>query len=397
MSTMEIEKRPRSRALAYVLVGLAGLAAGVFLGEWAFRRAAWSSGVPQLPSAATTAPAAEMIVRRGATIFVPEGSPYRNVIEIAPALAETERASRSFPANVEADATKTVAILPPLSGKIVDLNVRLGDAVVKGQPLATIDSGDLAQAVADDEKARAALDLARRARERAKGLSQFGGEARKDLEQAESDFAQAQAEFNRTQARLQELGSAGARASGGLLTIASPTDGIVTAISAAKGAVLNDVTASIMTISDLSDVWVAANVSEEDLAFVSKGQSVEVTFPAYPGEVFHGKIDTVGEVLDPDTRREKIRIVFENQDGRLKPNMFATVTCSAAPTKMVMAPTSALLMNNDATSVFVETAPWTFERRVVEPAAETDGKAPIRRGLEAGERIVVRGGVLLND
>ena len=106
----------------------------------------------------------------------------------------------------------------------------------------------------------------------------------------------------------------------------APVAGSVIDLQMAPGAFLNDATAAVMTIADLSTVWVTANVPEKDTSLVSKGQSVDVVFTAYPNEVFKGKVLFVSDVLDPDTRRTKVRIAFENPDIRLKPNMFANAT-----------------------------------------------------------------------
>jgi cobalt-zinc-cadmium efflux system membrane fusion protein len=102
-------------------------------------------------------------------------------------------------------------------------------------------------------------------------------------------------------------------------------------------------------------------------------------------------------VIEPDSRRNKVRIAFANRDYALKPNMFATVTLSGAAQTQVVLPSSSLLMNNDRTSVFVATAPWTFERRSVEPLLEEGPSVAIRSGLAAGEQVVVSGAILLND
>jgi membrane fusion protein, heavy metal efflux system len=400
MASTEFQPRRPTRIWPFVITGLVGIALGIRLATWVPGLGIWRSGTTisaAKPAEEASATANPMVVRQGETIFIPEGSPYRNRVKVAPVEAQTIRAMRVLPANVEADATRTVSILPPVTGRVLELKVRLGDEVKQGQALAVIDSGDLAQAYADDDKARATLELARLALDRAKGLTKFGGGARKDLEQAQSDFAQAQAEFDRAEARLKQIGASADLKTNRVLTITSPTDGAVTSVSTATGAFLNDATAAIMTVADLRDVWVTANVPEKDLSFVSKGQSVDVTLPAYPGQVFHGKVDIVSEVLEPDTRRNKVRIVFPNPDGKLKPNMFATVTFLTPPTEKLTVPTSALVMNNDTTTVLVETAPWTFARRSVQPEPEQDERAPIRQGLRAGERIVIRGGVLLND
>jgi cobalt-zinc-cadmium efflux system membrane fusion protein len=122
-----------------------------------------------------------------------------------------------------------------------------------------------------------------------------------------------------------------------------------------------------------------------------------VTLAAYPGQVLRGKTARVSPMLEPDTRRAKVRIPFDNADGRLRPNMFATATFAAADADGVTVPPSALLMNNDSTTVLVEVAPWTFVRRVVEIGAEDERSVQVVSGLKRGDRVVVRGGVLLND
>jgi cobalt-zinc-cadmium efflux system membrane fusion protein len=118
---------------------------------------------------------------------------------------------------------------------------------------------------------------------------------------------------------------------------------------------------------------------------------------AYPDRPLHGKVLIVGDVIEPDSRRNKIRIAFANADYALKPNMFATVTLIGPSQPQVVLPSSSLLMNNDRTTVFVATAPWTFERRTVEPQLEEGPSVAIRSGISAGEQVVVKGGILLND
>jgi cobalt-zinc-cadmium efflux system membrane fusion protein len=142
---------------------------------------------------------------------------------------------------------------------------------------------------------------------------------------------------------------------------------------------------------------VTANVSEKDTVLVAKGQPVEVEFTAYPNEAFKGEVLFVSDVLDPDTRRTKVRIAFQNPGIRLKPNMFANVNFLAAPQMVATVPATALIMKNDSDRVFVEVAPWTFVPRPVEISYQQGNSAVIKSGLAAGERAVVKGGVLLND
>ena len=359
------------------------------------RAAGFSSGRTDSATAAAENPA---VKHEGARIVVPEGSPVRNKLMVAP-VAEQEIARRLvLPATVEADPAWTVKVLPPVTGRVTDLMVQLGERVTQGQPLAVIDSGDLAQAYADIEKAKSVVTLTKKALDRQLGLEKIGGVAIKDREQAQSDYTQATAELERSERRLRVIGvPEDSTPESRLLTIKAPAAGSLIDLQVARGAVLNDPTAAIMTIANLGTVWVTANVPENDTARVTKGEDVEVVLPAYPREQFAGKVLFVSDVLDPDTRRTKVRIAFRNPDIRMKPNMFAQATFLAPPERAPVVPTKALVLRNETDQVFVETAPWTYEARPVEVSFQDGDRAVIAQGLRAGERVVVKGGVLLND
>ena len=331
---------------------------------------------------------------------LPEHSPLRSRLRVQTVELRAVPHTLTAPAMVEADPARTANILPPLSGKIAALKVGLGDTVHRGQLLAVIASGDFAQAVSDAAKARDALDLAKKSLDRAQAVQQAGGAAVKDLQAAQSGYTQALDEFQRAQTRLAAVG--GANDSGKLanahgIRVLAPMDGSITALSIAPGTYVNDVTASMMTIVNLDSVWVTADVAEGDLALVKPGESADVSLPAYPGDVLHGRVATVGSVLQPDTRRGMVRIVIANADGCLKPNMFATATFAAAQPAQVFVPESALLMNNDSTTVLVEVSPWTFQRRTVLLGDDEGSGTRVLSGLRQGDRVVVKGGVLLND
>lgn len=337
------------------------------------------------------------VMRQGDKIVIPPGSALRNQLIVQQVVVKDDPHVLTLPASVEADPARTVNILPPVAGRVVALPVRLGDRVVKGQALVVIDSGDLAQAYADDDKARDNVEHIRKILDRVRGLHKSGAGALKDLEQVECDYAQARIELNRAEARLKEMGVEPGKGESRLLTIKAPVTGSVTALMCAPGAFANDTTAALMTVSNLDSVWVTANVPESDVTHVTKGQQVDVAFPAYPGKTLHGKVAFVSEIVDTDSRRCKVRMAFPNPELKLKPNMFANASFSVPQKGGVFVPNSALLMNNDSTVVLVEVTPWTFVKRAVLPGyGEGDGTR-IERGLSPGDRIVVKGGVLVND
>jgi membrane fusion protein, heavy metal efflux system len=353
--------------------------------------------ISDVPQSSKDAPSVAFS-RVGNRFVVPPASPLRSRLVLANAVSKEISHRLVLPAVVEADPGRTVKVLPPLAGRVVSLKVQLGERVTQGQELAVIDSGDLAQAYSDDQKARTVITLTKQTLDRQLGLEKGGGAAVKDREQAQSDYAQAQFEFDRAETRLRSLGvSADQLEKTRLLSLKAPTAGSVTDLEVAPGNFLNDPTATIMTIANLDTIWVTANVPEKDTSFVFAGQSVDVTLPAYPGETFSGKVLFVSDVLEPDTRRTKVRIAFDNPNKNFKPNMFANASFMAPTVSQIMVPTSALVMSNNSTSVFIEVAPWAFERRNVEINYQEGEDAVIKSGVNSGERVVVRGGVRLND
>ena len=357
----------------------------------------WRALHAETPRAA--APSHPEMVRTANRLFVPDDSPLRKRLAVAPVDEATSAHSVTLPAVVEADPAGTVNILPPATGRVLALKVRLGDVVKRGQELATLRSSDFAQAVSDVQKARDALELAQRALARARGVNQAGSNATKDVEAASSAVVQQTAELHRSEARLRSLDEGNARSPSGpaLLSVNSPVNGSVTTLATAPGAIVNDATATLMTVSNLEHVWVTVNVPEGLVGTVASGQDVSVVLAAFPRQVLSGKISFVSTVLDADTRRVKARIAFANPQGLFKPNMYATARIAVPQSPQPQVPTSALIMNNDNTSVFVEVDPWTFVRRSVELGSEDGGLVRVRSGLQSGERVVVRGGVLLND
>jgi cobalt-zinc-cadmium efflux system membrane fusion protein len=355
-------------------------------------------GFGLMRGAAKVAEGPALMVRLGNKVVIPEGSPLRSRLAVAPASADSVNLRLTLPGLVESDPARTASVIPPLGGRVLDLKVRLGDRVAKGQVLAVLDSADLAQAYDDYDKAADAFKLTQKNLGRQQEQSKIGVASDRDLDQAKSDNAQTEAEYTRTRARLNVLhASTESRGSSRRLTVQAPVSGSIITLSVTPGSIINDPTQPLMTIADLSTVWITAMVPEKDIGGVAKGQDADVSLTAYPDRPLHGKVLFVGDVVEPDSRRNKIRIAFANADYSLKPNMFATVTLVGPPRTQVILPSSSLLMNNDRTSVFVATAPWTFERRTVELQLEDGPSVAIRSGVSPGEQVVVKGGILLND
>lgn len=348
---------------------------------------------------AREAPAPEtvtaVLLHEGNLLHIPERSPLRRSLVVAAVADQNVAVPFTLPAVVEADPARLVKVMPPLAGRIVRLDKQLGDQVKAGDVLFTMDSPDFAQATADAAKARAALTLAAHGLERQRELDKSDLAVRRDLEQAQSDYAQAASEAARAEARLRQTG-ARAAAADGKLAVRSPISGRVVDLAAAEGAYWNDATAPLMTVADLSRVFVSASAQEKDLARLYVGQQASVRLDAYAAPLT-GRVRYVGDLLDADTRTVKVRLPFENRDGRLKPGMFAEATLSSQPHQGILVPMAAVIQGGFSSRAFVEVGPWRFAPREVKLGAQIGGQVEVLAGLKAGERIVVKDGVLLND
>lgn len=347
------------------------------------------------PTAAAMPPVQSMHLDDG-SIAVDRMSPLRQRLQIA-AVQEQEIATQTeAPGSIEAMPEKLVKITPPLAGRITRLQRALGDSVKAGDPLFTLDSAELSAAYADDSKAKSALLQARQELERQKTLFEADIAARKEYESAQAAFAQAGSDAQASADKLAQYG-AGARGSRRDYVLRSPIAGTVIAMDGAQGGYWNDINAPVMTVADLSTVWLSANVAERDLAQVAVGQTARITIDAWPGKAFEGKVAYVGAVLDPETRTVKVRVAIDNRAGTFKPGMFAHAGFAGAPRRALLVPASAVLQSGPSTRVMVERSALVFTPRTVEVGASHGDQVEILAGVKAGERIVVKEGVLLND
>jgi cobalt-zinc-cadmium efflux system membrane fusion protein len=366
-------------------------AAVIGISSWIFMSASRGSDRPDGTQTVT-------VTEENGQVIVPSRSPLRSRLEVQTVTPTETTHTIVVPGEVDADPALTVNVLSPLTGHVDDLKVRLGDRVKKGQLLATIASGDMAQAQADVDKARDAFDLATKTRDRTRDVGGVGGAATKDIEAAQSGVTQARAELTRAETRLASFGGHADTNDGGhTLNLIAPCDGVVTALNVGIGGYIDDPTATALTITNDSVVYVTAWVPEDQIGSIREGQQANITLSAYPGEMLKSRVMSVSNVMAPDTRRLPVRMVFNNPDGHLIPNMYADVSFLVPQPPAVLVPQSALLMNNDSTTVFVETAPWTFVRRTVDLSYDEGSLVRVVSGLKAGDRVIVKGGVLIND
>ncbi len=304
------------------------------------------------------------------------------------------------PARVSADPSHVVRIFPPLSGRMIGLRVLPGQEVKKGDVIAQLQSSDIASARADFEKAKIEVLRADRALIRGKLLLQHEVLSQADYYELEATAQTAHSELERTRQRIHELGFAEDGVSDEV-ALRSPISGVVLDIGTAAGEMQRslDNATTIATIANIDTVWILGDVFERDLASLKPGRQVEIHVPAFPDLKLTGRIDNIGDALDPSTRTLKLRVVLPNPRHILKADMFATIRVPGALRKAVILPATAVLHGGDKTYVFVPNASGKFDERVVTIGRTFDSgntrNIEILSGLNDGEKVVTVGGALL--
>jgi len=300
-----------------------------------------------------------------------------------------------------------VRINATVTGRVLEVPARPGDVVETGHRLVVIDSSDLgvaktdyAKAVADVERAEAALTLARE-------LYEVRAIAAKEIRDAENESRRTLAERERAAARLRTLGVrteqladiAARKDISTTVVITAPRSGVVVERGVTPGQVVaygaSDTPVSLFVIADLSTMWVLADVYEPDVATVRPGQPMTVRLPCCPNEPFEGQVAYISDSVDRETRTVKVRGAVPNRGRTLKAEMFVKVSIATGSLRTLTVPQSAVHREGGTTFVLVATGPDAYERRPVTLGPDFDGSVEVQRGLTPADRVVSQGSILL--
>jgi cobalt-zinc-cadmium efflux system membrane fusion protein len=261
------------------------------------------------------------LIKEGQLIKIPQGSPLRSELTVAAVRAKEIQRTSTLHGVVEADPSRTVQVLAPVAGRIVDLKVQRGDHVAQDQELAVIYAG-LAQAHSADRRVGSTLGLPNgpTASDHQTGLQSTLSDAASDCQRTEAEPPGSVA--RRCALIVPARGMQETR----LLSLRAPAAGSVIDVGTRPGAMLDDLLSSMVTIADLDTIGVTASLRKKDAALIATGRPAEIVFIAYPNELFMGEVRFISNVLGPDASSFKVRIELQNPSRRLKPNMFALVT-----------------------------------------------------------------------
>ncbi len=301
------------------------------------------------------------------------------------------------------NAFKTTPVITQVGGPVSRILVVPGQHVHQGEAMLEVASPDYSQLLDTYLKARNLFRVTDKNYDRAKDLYEHNAIAERDLLQAESDRNQAQADLNASEQSMKILGIKNPEdlakgPSSAQIPVIAPIGGEVVERLVAPGLVMQAGQTQAFTISDMSTVWVLANLYQGDLAYVKTGESVVVQTDAYP-ESFRGKISYVSAALDPATRTLQARIEVENPGEKLKRDMYCTATVTAGVISNAIAVPDASVLRDDESEnmpyVYVAVGSNQFGRRDVVIGDSQNGQTQILKGLSVGDKVVGDGSLFL--
>ncbi|WP_337042842.1 efflux RND transporter periplasmic adaptor subunit [Emticicia sp. 17c] len=296
---------------------------------------------------------------------------------------------------VTANEDKVAKVFPRVDGNIEKLNVQLGDYVQKGQVLATIRSRQVAEMDNQLSMAISNLQIAKKNLGVEEELFKAGLEPERNLVNARQEVQKAESELKRVHEtmKIYDLGKEAT------YQIKSPISGFLIEKNAVEGMDFNiENIDNFFTISDLSDIWVLADVYETDINKVKIGYECDITTLADPDRKIKGKIDKIFNVLDPESRVMKVRIRLPNPGYTLKPQMFAIVRVyHEEPQSMLAIPAKAVIFDKSKQWVMVFKDRKHIETRQVKIFKTVGDYAYIESGLNAGEKIISNQQLLVYD
>lgn len=325
--------------------------------------------------------------------------------------------------SVSPDETRLAHIRPLSRGIVEQVYVRRGDRVEQGQPLVYYDNIELGELIGEYlsdlarlQNERAQLEVTEKFLERGRELFEVQAIAEKEVELREAEYKKAQAGVNSQQAEIskiheklhrygltdeeiEELGVEGHSTdhrTASHKTLRAPFSGVIIGYDVAEGELVG-ADRELLTLVDVSSVWVLADVYEKDLGLIQTGQLVDVVTAAYPDRVFRGELTYISDLLERETRTARVRCIVPNPDGALKLEMFVTVKIPSTRRTLAVAVPESAVQNVDGEEViFIEEGSGQFHKTVVTTGLNADGWIAID-GLAEGTPVVTQGSFYLKS
>jgi membrane fusion protein, heavy metal efflux system len=307
-------------------------------------------------------------------------------------------------AQIELDQNRVTRIGASVSGRVSEINAELGQAVKKGERLALLNSSELGRAQSDFLKASAQVNLRRLVVHRAERLLQHGVIATAELEERQGVLTEAEVDLQAARDQLRVMGMSEAdlkrlskeRTLHSYSPVVSSIEGIVIERHITLGEVVQP-SDSLYTVADLSQLWLVAEIPEQQAQWAHEGDQAQAEIPALPNQEVKGKLIYVADLVNPETRTVTLRMSLNNPQRLYKPQMLATLKISKPGSQVLVVPSQAVVRDEDQDYVFVQTAASRFEMRSVKLGREENGARLLLDGLKIGEHIVAEGAFHMNN
>jgi RND family efflux transporter MFP subunit len=391
-----------ARACLFGLVALGLIALGA-AGATVVLRRTEGTRTPTAPIATTQKPAPVEPAGEAEVVLSPEALA-RAGIKTAPVTAINAGAAVTVPGSVIANAYREVKVTPIAAGIVTKVHVELGAVVRRGAPLVTIFSTELAESQTKYMSMLAMLEADHKKLERTRKLVEIGAASRQELEEITAAHEAHATEVEAARQRLQLLGLSAEQVRTltspsqvvSTIVVPAPIAGVITSRSANLGQVVA-MGQELLSVTDLSEVWVVGDLYEQDFKTVAVGSEAAITTPAYPGLTLRGRVSYIDPRVDPQARTAKARIEVPNSDGRLRLGMYVSVTFTTPGASAVVVPRTAVQAIGDRQVVFVPagTEDGKFVQRPVRLGSPIGDNYTVLSGLKPGETVVTEGSFFL--
>jgi cobalt-zinc-cadmium efflux system membrane fusion protein len=302
----------------------------------------------------------------------------------------------SLSGKIEANEDKWIKVFPVVGGIVEEMKVQLGDHVTRGQTLAIVRSGELADYQSQLSNAQAGVKIANKNLESTRELYKSGLTTEKEVISAETDLSKAESDLK----KMEQTNSIYGINRNAQQIITAPVSGYVIEKNVTdKMQYRPDGSQPFFVIANLDEVWVMANVFETDISTIKVGYDAEVNVIAYKDKTFTGKVDRIFSILDPQSRVMKVRIKVPNKDNLLKPEMFAQITIKykESAMKLPAIPTQSVIFDKNRNYVIVYHDKCNIETREVEIYEASGNTTYIKSGIKEGEKIITKYQLLVYD
>jgi cobalt-zinc-cadmium efflux system membrane fusion protein len=297
---------------------------------------------------------------------------------------------------ISANEDKLIKVYPVVGGVVEEMKVQLGDHVSRGQTLAVIRSGEIADYQGQLSNAQSSVKIAEKNLTAAKEMFKSNLIAEKEVITAETDLEKAKSDLK----RMEQTASIYGVKENATQTITAPVSGYVIEKNVTdKMHYKADATQPFFIIANLEEVWVMADVFESDIAKIKVGYKAEVNVIAYKDKLFTGKVDRIFPILDPQSRVMKVRIKIPNEDNLLKPEMFAQINIlyNDNVNHLPAIPSQSIIFDKNRNFVMVYKDKCNIETREIEIYETVGNTTYVKNGLKEGEKIITKYQLLVFD